>query len=197
MSNVKIGSNVPADSEKIDSLATDGLNGVTNSLAYRVHEIEKHFHSEERWLGKLGAQTATAWADDTLSPYQAISGNDTYGADADDEAQVLGTADTPTMGSNVKFDLHRLLVTSQSSTTAYKLRIVWGTGTMADAITAGQYTEVCVISNSALGLLAGGSPVDVMMPRRTCGADKLWIQAWNATDDATIDFLIGLHEYAG
>ena len=40
-----------AETAKIDSLATNGLNGVNNSLAYRVHEIENHFHSVERWVG--------------------------------------------------------------------------------------------------------------------------------------------------
>jgi hypothetical protein len=36
-----------------------------------------------------------------------------------------------------------------------------------------------------------------MMPRGTCGTTKVWVQAWNATDNATIDFLVGLHEYEG
>ena len=46
-------------SRKIDSLATDGLAGVSNSLAYRVHEIEKHFHSEEHWYGDDGDNTGS------------------------------------------------------------------------------------------------------------------------------------------
>ncbi len=61
---------------KIDNQAVDGLSGVSNSMAYKVHEIEKHFHNHERWFGKLGSQTATAWADeDSLVMYRAISGN--------------------------------------------------------------------------------------------------------------------------
>ncbi len=188
--------NAVNDIKKIDSFATEGLAGTSNSLAYRVHEIEKHFHSREIWRGKLGVQTATDWADDTLSPYQAISGNNAYGADANDEAQVLGTADTPINSGYVKYDLHRLLIITASSTTVYKLRIVYGSGTMADAITANQFSEIMVKYDPAL-FGGGGVPSEIMMPRRTCGTDKLWIQAWNATNNATIDFLVGIHEYSG
>ena len=34
-------------SDAIDTVAVDGLSGVSNSLAYKVHEIEKHFHNSE------------------------------------------------------------------------------------------------------------------------------------------------------
>ena len=30
-----------------------------------------------------------------------------------------------------------------------------------------------------------------------CGADKVWVQGWNATDNATLEFFGGLHEYEG
>jgi hypothetical protein len=33
--------------EKIDNKATLGSLGTSNSLAYRVHEIERHLHSYE------------------------------------------------------------------------------------------------------------------------------------------------------
>ena len=72
--------------QKIDNQATLGLLGTNNSLAYRVHEIEKHFHSPERWLGILGAQTATDWADDTLTPFVAArrSSSRAYARDTHD-----------------------------------------------------------------------------------------------------------------
>jgi hypothetical protein len=41
----------PKDIDKIDDLAVDGLSGVSNSLAYKVHEIEKHFHNSEQIWG--------------------------------------------------------------------------------------------------------------------------------------------------
>ena len=158
-------------------------------------EIDHHFHNRERWRGQRIGQTAVSWAADSLTPFRAISGNNAYGADPGDEAFVLGSADTPIISGMTLFDFHRLLIITQSVITVYKLRVIWGTGTMAVAIAAGQFTESMVISNSALGIVAGGSPSEIMMPRVACGT-QVWIQAWNATNNATIDFLIGLHEYA-
>lgn len=187
---------IKAETEKIDNVSVDGLLGVNNSLAYKVHEIEKHFHGRECWRGKLGSQTATAWAEDTLTPFQCISGSDDYGADANDEAQVLGTDDTPFIGSMVKFDVHRIFVDGVSSATLYKMRFVWGTGTMADAVMAFQFS--CFhLKFDTVGNVKASFPVDVMMPRLNSGVDKVWAQCWNASDNSTIDFLVGIHEYVG
>lgn len=182
--------------QKIDAAAVDGLTGTENSLGYKVHEIERHFHGRERWRGKLAVQTATDWADDVLTPFRAISGNNAYGGDPNDEALVLGTADTPAIAGNTRFDLHRLMMVGASSSTAYKLRIVYGTGTLAAAITAGQYSEVMIMSDPAAAQVPH-EIIEVMMPRGTCGSTQVWVQAWNATDNATIDFVVGFHEYEG
>jgi hypothetical protein len=160
-----------------------------------VTEIEKHLHNRERWFGKLAVQTATDWADNNLTPFRAISGNNVYGADPNDEALVLGTDDTPIFAGNTRYDAHDLFVVAASSTTVYKLRFVYGTGTMADAIAAEQYSTTMIKIDPAVQ----SSPAvvhPIMMPRGTCGATQLWVQAWNATDNATIDFFIGVHEYA-
>ena len=68
-------------SDTADSKATVGLLGVTNSLAYRVHEIEKHFHNRERWIGISGDQSGTDWSDSVsdatmIPPLVVISGAD-------------------------------------------------------------------------------------------------------------------------
>ena len=131
-----------------------------------------------------------------LTPFVAISGENTYGAGATDEALVFGTADTPVTDGMTKFDIHRLLVVDVDHDTPYKLRLVWGTGTMDDAVTAEHTTEVMVMFDAANPTQSAGTPVDVMCPRLDCGVDQLWIQAWNATDDSEIDFLVGIHEYA-
>lgn len=66
---------------KIDNLATDGLTGVANSPAYRVHEIEKHFHNDELWYGISADQSgANPWAASVSAAgmptaYQAVSGS--------------------------------------------------------------------------------------------------------------------------
>lgn len=179
-----------------DSRTCAGLTGVSNSLCCRVGEIERHFHSRERWFGKLAVQTATDWADNTLTPYRAISGNNDYGSDPNDEALVLGTADTPAISGMTHYDVHHLEVIAASSTTVYKLRIVYGTGTMADAIAAGQYSTVMVKYDPGIGDTSG-TPIEIQMPRCAAGSMQVWVQAWNATNNATIDFFVGLHEYEG
>jgi hypothetical protein len=190
--------NKPTGEPKIDDVTTLGLLGESNSLAYRVHEIERHFHGRECWRGKLAVQTGTNWADDNIdTPFRAISGANDWGGDLNDEAQVLGTADTPLIGGKVKYDIHRMVVVDASSVTVYKLRFIWGTGTMAAAIAANQFSCFMFKFDPAGPQQSAGVPIDVMMPRLNSGVDKVWLQAWNETDNATIDFFVGLHEYPG
>ena len=163
-------------------------------LAEELLEIEEHLHNTERWFGAKAVPTATSWADDTLTAFQAISGNGDYGSDADDEAEVFGSADTPAQTGKTKFDVHKILIVDTSVGTVYKIRMVWGSGTMADAISAGQYTEEMYLIDAANPQQSGGSPVEILMPRLDAGT-KVWVQARNATDNATIDFFVGIHEY--
>ena len=174
-----------------------GLLGTTNSVGYRVHEIERHFHGRERWFGKLGIQTATDWADNNIAtPYIAISGLNTYGVGAGDEALVVGTADTPTMSGNIKYEIHQLLIVDSTSTTVWKLQIIYGSGTMAAAIAADQFSTTMVKIDAAAGQTPNVAH-QVQMPRCLCGTDQVWIRGWNATDNATISFFAGWHEYEG
>lgn len=173
-----------------DVASVDIATRLTNILA-EITEVEQHFHTRSRWFGKNGAQAANIWAADTLAPYRCISGNNTYGADANDEALVWGTANAMISGQT-RFDLDRIYVTASSVTTIYKVRFIYGTGTMADAIAAGQYTETITVVASASARL---SKEDLRMPRLTVGTDKVWAQCWNATDNATIDFVVGIHGY--
>lgn len=178
----------------LENYPLNGVTGIAESTSFRLGELTQHHHSRERWRGKKAVQGATDWFDDTLTPFRAISGNNVYGADADDEAKVVGSGDTPIIAGALYYDLHRFLIVDVSHDTVYKLRVVYGTGTMADAITALQYSEAMVLFDSANPQLSAGIPVEFQMPLVVSGM-KIWIQAWNATDDAWIDFLIGLHEY--
>ena len=174
-----------------------GLSGTSDSIGYRTAEVEKHLHNRGFWRGKQNPQTATDWAADVINnAFRAISGNNAYGTDLNDEALVVGTADTPVLSGYVKYDMHKILITDASSTSIYKLRIVYGSGTMAAAIAANQFSEFVTRVDAATGQLPMVSH-EVMMPRVNCGVDKIWIQAWNATDNATIDFYVGWHEYSG
>ena len=127
--------------------------------------------------------------------FRAISGHNAYGTDANDAALVLGTDDTPRITGMTRFDLHRLFIAAVSVNTPWKLRIIYGSGSMLEAIASGQYTEVVLAQDDTNPQQAVGIPVDVIMPRIHCETDKVWVQVWNATNDATIDFLVGLHEY--
>jgi hypothetical protein len=156
-------------------------------------EAARHVHNRERWRGVRVPQTATEWAADGLTAFQAISGAGAYGADPGDEAQVLGSADTPLIAGKTTFDLRQLFITDLSVATPYKLRLAWGTTTLADALAAGQFTEQ-IVAEFGGGPFASGGPIDVLTPRLAAGT-QVWAQAWNATDNATIDFLVGVHEY--
>ncbi len=170
------------------------LNTKIDAIDAELEVVGVHLHSREHWCGKSADQSGNNWGADTLTPYRAISGNGVYGADASDEAKVVGSTDTPIVTGKTYFDLHRITVIAISSDTAYKLRIVWGTGTMAAAITAKQTTEFIIITSTDKANKFGGAPFDTQMPRLVAGT-KVWIQARNATDDATVDFFVGLHEY--
>ncbi len=159
-------------------------------IEQEIYEVENHLHNRERWFGKLGTQTATDWGDEaSLTPYRAISGDGAFGTDTDDEALILGTDDTPAITGMTLFDPHRILVTAASNANDFILRIIYGTGTMAAAEDAGQYSDVMVQEARK------GAPIDIMKIRCTCGSFKLWARAKNATNNATIDFFIGIHEY--
>jgi hypothetical protein len=160
---------------------------------------EEHLHHYVRWFGKLNPQDATHWTvtmDGHLAqPYRAISGNGVYGADPGDEAQLFGTDDIPfpTMRNG---DFNEILPVANSSNTAYLLRIVWGTGTLADAIIAGQYTEFPFFRPAADNNRKVMQVTSKKIPTTLAGLPtKIWCQCQNVTDNATIDFFIGVHGY--
>ena len=177
------------ETDKIDGATTDGLAGTANSLAYRVHEIEKHFHNRGRFWGATGAPDETnAIAATVTVPFVAVSGANTWGT----AIPILGTADNPVLATDTKFDAHLILVTDTDHATPYRFRIIYGTGTSADAITAGQWTEKMFIT--ATGPFSSGVPVSVIMPRVDVGS-KLWVQVWNNTNGSNVDFFWGAHGY--
>lgn len=154
---------------------------------------DEHFMNRERWFGISGDQSGNDWALEAgLTPFQAISGNGVFGADGNDEAKVIGTDDTPITAGKNFYMLHKLLVLDASVATVYLLRIVYGSDTMANNEAAGQYSDVGFIRESGVGR---GAPIELKMVMLRVGTDKVWIRAKNATDNATIDFLVGLHEH--
>jgi len=176
---------------KIDTVATDGLAGTSNSLAYRVHEIEKHFHSRGRFWGAVAVPDETNAIDANVdTPFVAVSGNDDWGT----AIPICGTGDNPVISGYAKFDAHLLLVTDTDHTTPYRIRFIYGTGTSAAAISAGQWSETMFLASG--GPFDSGVPVEVQMPRVDVGS-KLWCQVWSATNGSNVDFFWGAHGYIG
>jgi hypothetical protein len=170
------------------------LTSIAKESGGEISYIEDHIHGKSRWLGKKAVQSATEWAvplDTGLTLlYRAISGAGVYGADANDESQIVGSADVILAGA-VKFDVHEIQFPANSSSTLYLCRLIWGIGTMAAAITAGQYTEFPYFRKNDDTVRKVAT---IMCPKITAGT-KVWLQTMNATDNATLDFVVGVHTY--
>jgi len=184
-------------SHKIDDLATQGLLGTHNSLAYRVHEIERHFHSYERWFELAATPAAETHRADPAGTGAGIfqidagdsSGTPTWGA----WLQILGSSDTPVTTGNKYFDFHRIEVTATERSFLYVVQIGFG-ATGAAALTAGSYIEVPFFPVSNV---VDSGPVDVNA-RRVAAGTKAWARCiCNGQNTATLNFIFGLHEYEG
>ena len=180
---------------KIDLKATDGLAGVKNSLAYRTHEIETHFHSYERWCEKAG----TPSGEDTICvPVGDADGAGVFQPDAGDDdwgswLQIVGATDTPVVTGGVYYELHKLLVTATELNEIYFLQIAFG-ATGAAGLAADDYiTTAFIPASNAID----SAPVTVQS-KRIAVTTKAWIRLMcPGQDTATLNFLFGLHEYPG
>lgn len=178
---------------KIDDEATNGLVGVANSLAYRIHEVERHSHSYERWLQPAAVASGEVHVADRLGVGTGVftvdAGNDTWGS----WVQILGSNDTPADIGKVQYDLHRILVTEVEHANAiYYVQV--GFGESADILTAGAYSE---LAHKPMTTQAEEFPLDIQTRTIVVGT-KAWARCMAPTKDTSkFYFLIGLHEYEG
>lgn len=154
---------------------------VIENLAETI-EIDRHLHNVEIWFGANAVE-------DSLTSYQAVSGNNAFGA----AISILGTNDTPFRTGMTKFDFHRFQITDLSNANEYLIRVIWGSGTVNEAEANFQYTTYPVQKVIATGQ-AQGSPVGIIFRRQNSGT-KIWIRIKNGTNLATLDCLGGIHEY--
>ena len=191
MTDSKNGSPIGSNSPKIDDETVTGLLGTNNSLAYKVHEIEKHLHNVERWMGLAASPSGeTHRADsDSMTPFRIDAGNDTWGA----WVQICGSDDTPVTAGMVKLDVHRIVISDVENTkTLTKIQLAGGASGAA-ALAAGDYTEIMLMPEKD----GKQDPIDVMMPRFIAGT-KGWARCWVSGENTSwIDFFYGLHEYKG
>jgi len=158
-----------------------------------IQLAELHQQGHEHWLGISADQAGDNWGADRLSPFVCTSGDADYTEGG--AAKLLGIDDTPVFAGNSYFDIHRILITGVSLDTVYKIRLIWGTGTMNEAIAVDQKTEVMIKFDAANPQQSAGIPFDILMDKIAVGV-KMWAQCKNLADLATVSFYIGLHEYA-
>lgn len=180
--------------DKLDTRAVNGLEGVADSLSYKVEEIERHFHNREFWFGVAATPAAETHVADimsgTIQPFQLTAGDNTWG----NWVQVLGSSDTP-IASGVKFDAHRFMVTTTNSTNPYVLQIVAGESAgIAAKLTAKEYSLFPYVSSSN----NNDSGVEDVMTVRVLSTTKIWARcACVGGNGTTISFYFGIHEYEG
>jgi len=131
-------------SDTADSKTTVGLLGVNNSLAYRVHEIEKHFHSSEQVFGNNSGFMA---ADEPVK-FTVVGGDDAWGT----ELHIHGGDVIESGSSTMKFDLNTLYIVSLDA--ANKISVVeFLTATVGNAITG------TVVETTEVYTRTGGDPM--------------------------------------
>ena len=184
----------PTGEPKVDEVAARGLLGAVGSVSYGVSELDRHHHNYERWMAAAAVPAGeTHVADDITTnqtAFQVDGGNNTWGS----WLQILGSDDTPVRTAQVKYDLHRLLITDhQHNTNCYLIQIGFGASGAA-ALSAETYTEITIVTgggNTEVG------PIDLLSRRQDAGT-KAWVRVWAVGQaSGTLDFLVGLHEYEG
>lgn len=179
---------------RIDGEATKGLAGTENSLAYRVHEIERHFHSYEHWFGLATAPDGEVHrADhigDTTTAFQMDGGNNTWGT----WLQILGSSDTPHVAAMPYYDLHRLTITAvERANTTHLIQVAFGASGAA-ALSADTMTELVFRPQT----VQGAETIVEMQGRRQAAGTKAWARVWAiGQNTGTVDFWFGAHEYEG
>ncbi len=177
---------------KVDNKSVDGLLGVNNSLAYKVHEIEKHFHSPEYWFGSDGDGSMSR--ENNTTPWVLDSGaQNVYGTEVQIGAANDFNADIEGYTAAVKIDLHKVIVTlSEVNDKTYVIQFWCGESTFAASTFL---TEVPYRTGSNA---AEAQPISVMCPRFAVGC-KIWarVKCDDSTANRNLSILIGIHGYKG
>lgn len=178
--------------EKIDSSASGGLTGTSDSLAYRVHEIERHLHSGGRWFEKATTPSGEAHVADRIGDgagsFQIDADNDDWG----EWVQIFGSSDTPTVSGKTHFDPHEILIESTERIATYFIQFTRGDSGDA-GLAAGTYTELVIGSDT--NRFKGITRVQT---GRAPAGSKIWARCkCPGENTATLNFYIGIHEYEG
>ena len=177
--------------DMVDGEETLGLLGTHNSLAYRVHEIERHVHSGARWFGAAAIPTATHLADrigPSIAAFTIDAGNNAWGA----WVQILGSDDTPAVAGKAYFDPHQMVISDNELAAIYFLQFGRGASGAA-ALAAGNYTELVFDMTAKAGGVING-----IQTGRAPAGSLLWARCLSPlANTAWLKFYIGIHEYEG
>jgi hypothetical protein len=173
--------------KKIDLAGTQGLTGTVDSLAYRVQEVEHHFHSANLCYGKAAGDNMLL---DSLVPFVATAGAiGVYGVETlcHDGTVVQG-------GSAVqKMDFGRIVVLSSTAAAGalYILQFLHGTADIGTAeIATSMYYVVPGVG------MQKSSGIVISVPRMPCN-HKIWAKTKCSAAGETISFLFDIHVYPG
>ena len=177
----------------LESVAIDSTGEmVSDSLAYKMFEVERHLHSGGRWFESAATGTATHKADrigttkDDPNPFRIDAGNNDWGA----WVQILGSEDTPTIPGKVYFDPHQLIVEDTEQASTYFIQIARGASGEA-GYAAGTYTEL--VYGASVQKETGIIPVQT---GRAPAGSLLWARCLSpGNNTGWLDFYIGIHEY--
>ena len=181
------------DVSKDTKLLLTNVQVVDDSLSETLHlsvSIDAHNHDPGRGFGMSGDQSGNNWMTEAShTKFIAYSGNGVYGADNDaDTTKVIGTDDTP-LYTGGGFDMREVLVVAVSVGTLYWMRFIWHTDNAALGVAANQFTELAFLFDTTNPNLAAGIPIETFMPDLV-NETKVWAQVSNATDNATVTFVV-------
>jgi hypothetical protein len=145
-------------------------------------------------FGKAAVPTATHWGDKySIVPYIATSGNGDFGTDPNDEALLIGSSDTPTQLNKTKFIISRISMSYVTANSQYIIMLLYGTGTMAEAEMAEQFTTMN-FRRSQPGVPECNINLDIVMPLLNVGT-KVWMKVKGAYNNSQIYSLIDIIEF--
>jgi hypothetical protein len=186
---------IKAETDKITQVAAGGLSDTEDSISYGIKELERHFHNNEKWFGKLAVpngeiNVAERVGGDT-APFVLTSGNSDFGA----WVQILGSGDTPVASGKAKFDLHRYLVTETNDINPYIIQFASGESSgLAAKIAAEDFTESMYIAATN----NNDSGIEELLDRRADAGEKIWARAACVGQNGkTIALYHAIHEYEG
>jgi len=179
---------------KIDGAAVLGLLGVEHSLAYKVDVTKRHIHNHEYWFGLAASPDGETHRADEMGqvqPFVLTGGASAWG----DWVQIMGSSDTPVAPGSVKFDFHRIQVTTTNSTAQFTIQITFGESAgIAAQLVAKHYSIIPYIAATN----QNDSGVAEGYDHRHLVGTKMWARCQSLGETGkTLGFYFGLHEYIG